>query len=152
MHFAKKSTMLFVLILSILAAGVSTPAQVGKAKFDVPTRLKLNGAGEPDPKEESHMALITESFYPLGWSRDGKFAYYLEPPDEECGCYFAELVIRDADGKRTVAGRVIQTGISRIPNLKRPKNTGVRCENNLRRSLTITASSRRKILTCFFHP
>jgi len=95
MHFAKKSTMLFVLILSILAFGVSTPAQVGKAKFGVPTRLKLNGAGEPDPKEESHLALITESFYPLGWSRAGKFAYYLEPPDEECGCYFAELVIQD---------------------------------------------------------
>lgn len=95
MHFAKKGAMWFGLVLCILCVGVSTPAQVGKAKFGVPTRLKLNGVGEPDPKEETHMALITASLYPLGWSRDGKFAYYLEPPDEECGCYFAELVIQD---------------------------------------------------------
>ena len=39
--------------------------------------------------------LYTVGFYPVGWSRDGKFAYYLEPVDEECGCYFAQLVIRD---------------------------------------------------------
>ena len=39
--------------------------------------------------------LETESIYPIGWSRDGKFAYYLEPVDEACGCYFAELVILD---------------------------------------------------------
>ena len=39
--------------------------------------------------------LSTEGFYPIGWSRDGKFAYYVEPVDEECGCYFAELVIMD---------------------------------------------------------
>jgi hypothetical protein len=36
-----------------------------------------------------------ENFYPVGWSRDGKFAYYLEPVDEACGCYFAKLVIID---------------------------------------------------------
>ena len=29
-----------------------------------------------------------ENFYPVGWSKDGKFAYYLEPVDEACGCYF----------------------------------------------------------------
>jgi hypothetical protein len=39
--------------------------------------------------------LMTEGFYPIGWSRDGKFAYYFEPVDEECGCYFAELAIVD---------------------------------------------------------
>lgn len=39
--------------------------------------------------------LIPESFYPIGWSRDGKFAYYVEPVDEACGCYFARLVIQD---------------------------------------------------------
>lgn len=36
-----------------------------------------------------------EGFFPIGWSRDGKFAYYSEPVDEECGCYFAELAIVD---------------------------------------------------------
>jgi hypothetical protein len=39
--------------------------------------------------------LHAEGFYPIGWSRDGKFAYYIEPVDEACGCYFAELVIQD---------------------------------------------------------
>ena len=39
--------------------------------------------------------LYTDAFYPIGWSRDGKFAYYSEPVDEECGCYFAELIIQD---------------------------------------------------------
>ncbi len=39
--------------------------------------------------------LSTDGFYPIGWSRDGKFAYYFEPVDEECGCYFAELAIMD---------------------------------------------------------
>ena len=42
-----------------------------------------------------YQQLMSEGFYPIGWSRDGKFAYYVEPPDEACGCYFAELVIQD---------------------------------------------------------
>ena len=36
-----------------------------------------------------------EGFYPIGWSKDGKFAYYLEPVDEACHCYFAKLFIVD---------------------------------------------------------
>lgn len=36
-----------------------------------------------------------EKFYPIGWSRDGKFAYYVEPVDEACNCYFARLDIVD---------------------------------------------------------
>lgn len=39
--------------------------------------------------------LENQKFYPIGWSRDGKFAYYYEPVDEACGCYFANLVIQD---------------------------------------------------------
>jgi len=44
---------------------------------------------------EIYQQLMSEGFYPIGWSRDGKFAYYSEPVDEACGCYFAELVIQD---------------------------------------------------------
>ena len=29
--------------------------------------------------------LVPESFYPIGWSRVGNFAYYVEPVDEACG-------------------------------------------------------------------
>jgi hypothetical protein len=39
--------------------------------------------------------LITENFFPVGWSKDGKFAYYTEPGDEACGCYFGQLIILD---------------------------------------------------------
>lgn len=41
------------------------------------------------------MTLLVEKFHPIGWSKDGKFAYFLEPPDEACGCYFAKVVIQD---------------------------------------------------------
>lgn len=40
-------------------------------------------------------SLITENFFPVGWSKDGKFAYYTEPGDEACGCYFGQLIILD---------------------------------------------------------
>lgn len=46
-------------------------------------------------KRQRYPQLIPENFYPIGWSRDGKFAYYVEPVDEACGCYFAMLVIQD---------------------------------------------------------
>lgn len=39
--------------------------------------------------------MIVEKLYPVGWSKDGKLAYYLEPGDEACGCYFARLAIKD---------------------------------------------------------
>ncbi|HKX82651.1 MAG TPA: hypothetical protein VJL58_00395 [Pyrinomonadaceae bacterium] len=44
---------------------------------------------------EAYQKLEVAGFYPIGWSRDGKFAYYVEPVDEACGCYFAELYILD---------------------------------------------------------
>jgi hypothetical protein len=47
--------------------------------------------GKSFPQE----SLITENLYPIGWSKDGKFAYYTEPGDEACGCYFAKLFIKD---------------------------------------------------------
>lgn len=46
-------------------------------------------------KDAPHHTLITENLYPIGWSKDGKFAYYTEPGDEACGCYFAKLFITD---------------------------------------------------------
>ena len=74
----------------------------GQSIFRVPERLRLNGIGEPDPNEEGHMGVITGAFYPIGWSKDGKFAYLFEPPDEDCGCYFAEVVIQDLRSDKIV--------------------------------------------------
>src|SRR5688572_4978733 len=93
MHRSKIN--LLTLIVLILSASVFAGGQTAKTRlFPVPERLVLNGIGESDPNEEETPAkLMTENFYPIGWSRDGKFAYLVEPPDEACGCYFAEIVI-----------------------------------------------------------
>jgi len=60
-----------------------------------PKRLVLNGIGEPQLDSDGYASHIAEAFYPIGFSKSGKFAYYVEPVDEACGCYFAELVIQD---------------------------------------------------------
>ncbi len=59
-----------------------------------PTRLMLKG-DKNAVEEEKKGILLREKFYPIGWSKDGKFAFYVEPADEACGCYFAKLVIQD---------------------------------------------------------
>lgn len=62
--------------------------------YTAPSRLRLKGDFKT-VKEEENAILLREKFYPIGWSKDGKFAFYVEPPDEACGCYFAHLVIQD---------------------------------------------------------
>jgi hypothetical protein len=46
-------------------------------------------------REYPGQGFYTENFYPIGWSKNGNFAYYTEPVDEACGCYFAKLFILD---------------------------------------------------------
>lgn len=36
-----------------------------------------------------------ETYYPIGWSKDGNYAYATEPPDQACGCYYFQLIVRD---------------------------------------------------------
>ena len=62
--------------------------------YTAPSRLRLKGDFKT-VKEEENAVLLREKFYPIGWSADGKIAFYVEPPDEACGCYFAHLVIQD---------------------------------------------------------
>ena len=49
------------------------------------------------PEEMAYYSNITESlpdkFYPIGWSKDGNFAYIIEPADEALGNYMMGLVI-----------------------------------------------------------
>lgn len=45
---------------------------------------------------------ITEKFYPIGWSKDGLFAYIIEPADEASGQYFFEFVIRNMISDKVV--------------------------------------------------
>ena len=43
----------------------------------------------------SELPIIDAVFYPLGWSKDGKFAYAIEPPDEAVGSYFLNVYVQD---------------------------------------------------------
>ena len=85
-----------ILILTLLLFLISFAGQnfVSAQSYSVPSRLML--AGDENEEQEAERAdLLREHFYPIGWSKDGKFAYYVEPPDEACGCYFSDLVIQD---------------------------------------------------------
>jgi hypothetical protein len=88
--------MIRLALVPLLALAFTAQAQT----YSVPRRLPLERAVKREFREwmvtsAGYAGLIEEQFYPIGWSRDGKFAYYYEPVDEACGCYFANLVIKD---------------------------------------------------------
>jgi hypothetical protein len=94
-----------ILIFMIYSAVGSLPGRAQNkqpgASFTQPAKLRLDGLIRRRfseyyiKRDYGWETLITEGFYPIGWSKDGKFAYYSEPGDEACGCYFAKLVILD---------------------------------------------------------
>ena len=96
--FLKTRLIFIVLFLFTFLSGQSISfAETEKSgqSFDQPKRLVLKGIGEPQLNSNGHFLFLTEAFYPIGFSKSGKFAYYTEPADEACGCYFATLVIQD---------------------------------------------------------
>jgi hypothetical protein len=87
---------LILIVICIFAATAGATAQT----YGIPKRLPLERAAKREfPKwnvtAARYPGLIPETLFPIGWSRDGKFAYYFEPVDEACGCYFANLIIQD---------------------------------------------------------
>jgi hypothetical protein len=91
----RKAKFTIVLIVAFLL-GTAADAQT----YSVPRKLNLEPAAKREFKKwwispARYPGLVPEGFYPIGWSKDGKFAYYYEPVDEACGCYFARLVIQD---------------------------------------------------------
>ncbi len=48
------------------------------------------------------MELIWDKFYPIGWSKDGKFAYVIEPVDEATGFYFITIAIQDLNSDKVL--------------------------------------------------
>jgi len=87
-------------LAALILTAAFTADIAAQTTYSVPKKLSLSavvrrtfpqyfGRGYRFPQ------LITEGFFPIGWSRDGKFAYYTEPVDEACGCYYANLVIQD---------------------------------------------------------
>ncbi len=77
-----------------MAAASPLAAQNKSALYAAPQRLLLEG-DEDEAAEAERAVLLREHFFPIGWSKDGKFAFYTEPPDEACGCYFGNLYIAD---------------------------------------------------------
>lgn len=62
------------------------PAETVKEAYSVPSELKYY-----KPSDE----YLFQKFYPIGWSKDGKFAYVIEPADEAAGLYFFKLKIQN---------------------------------------------------------
>ncbi len=94
------SISLIVVALTIVTLPVSAQVSTPGRLFSQPVELRAVRSlrkifpgyyGTSFPQE----VLITENFFPIGWSKDGKFAYYTEPGDEACGCYFGQLIILD---------------------------------------------------------
>ena len=93
-----------ILAAIVMFVGASSLAPIlAQSNYTIPRAVKLDPIVRryfrsfyvrSDPGGPVQL-LYTDGFYPIGWSRDGKFAYYVEPVDEECGCYFAELHIVD---------------------------------------------------------
>lgn len=92
----KKLKLTFVAVVFIISSSAFVAAQT----YAVPKKLPIVAAVKREFREwmrtaNGYEGLVPETFFPIGWSRDGKFAYYYEPVDEACGCYFANLVIQD---------------------------------------------------------
>jgi hypothetical protein len=92
----------FVLVSAVfLLAGESARAQGARtsAVYNPPAELKLQRTARRDfrgyHREYPGQQFYVENFYPIGWSRGGNFAFYAEPVDEACDCYFARLLILD---------------------------------------------------------
>jgi hypothetical protein len=88
------------LLLTVLCLSIFANSQTaGRAIYSIPRPVSFESFSRRTFKQfygrEEYKTVLVAGFYPIGWSRAGKFAYYLEPVDEECGCYFAELVIQD---------------------------------------------------------
>ncbi len=45
---------------------------------------------------------LIDKLYPIGWSKDGKFAYIVEPADEGSGFYLFELIVFDMVNNKTI--------------------------------------------------
>ena len=103
---ANRPILFSTLLLITLSIPAAVSAQTGAASYRVPSKVDLHpivrqtfsdyfgGDGLTPPE--------TEGFFPIGWSRNGKFAYYVEPVDEACGCYFAELRIQDLNSDKVL--------------------------------------------------
>ncbi len=87
----------FALLFAFLAIPAFCQNRSGDLKFpaqlDISKDIPLHFKRFYD--QAGHMDFLEDKFYPIGWSKDGKFAYFEEQADEACGCYFGTFVIQD---------------------------------------------------------
>ncbi len=57
-----------------------------KQEYQIPLELVYNKKGTD---------ILYDKIYPIGWSKNGLFAYIIEPADEGSGLYWFEIVILD---------------------------------------------------------
>ncbi len=62
------------------------PAETVKQAYSAPSELKYYKQSDE---------YLFQKFYPIGWSKDGMFAYVIEPADEAAGLYFFKLIIQN---------------------------------------------------------
>lgn len=100
------SLILVVVVLALACAPSRGQSNMTGAFYNKPGELKLERSIKKRfrsyYRQRPGEQLMPETFYPVGWSRDGKFAYYLEPVDEACDCYFAKLFILDLKTDRVL--------------------------------------------------
>lgn len=94
--WSRKTIVSVILLVGCLLGQMPTQAQNKRSKvlYADPTRLLLPSDKNAEYEGENGH-LLREKFYPIGWSKSGAFAYYVEPADEACGCYFGKLIIQD---------------------------------------------------------
>jgi hypothetical protein len=100
----KKNAIALIVSLVIIAVfGTGVFAQTYAVPREVPIeRIVRKTFPNYFGRGNRYPALIPEKFFPIGWSRDGKLAYYIEPVDEACGCYYAKLVIQDLRADKVI--------------------------------------------------
>ncbi|MEO6050836.1 MAG: hypothetical protein ABIP78_05830 [Pyrinomonadaceae bacterium] len=92
----KKIISILFLAVMIAASSVIAFGQTYAVPREVPIeRLVRQSFPKFYDRSNRYPALAPETFFPIGWAKDGKFAYYYEPVDEACGCYYARLVIQN---------------------------------------------------------
>ena len=122
----KRLVHLYLSLTVVLLISSSTHSQEKLQQlttFKNPGELKLTvNRRDYNLKNDVGGNFAIENFYPIGWSKDGKFAYYLEPVDEACGCYFGKLVISDLKNDAVVWRFDYSSEDDEDSNSKKPKS------------------------------
>ncbi len=82
-----------VFIISIIFFGCKTEQKNNNENFNTEIVEEEYFFPEEIHYNQSVAEVITDKFYPIGWSKTGNFAYIIEPADEGLGNYIMGIVI-----------------------------------------------------------